>query len=417
MKRALAVSLALLCASPAAFAQNPSERERAKASFKAGANAYAAGDYLAAIQALEAAYQLTPLPAIAFSLAQAERKQYAVTKQRSHLERAVELFQIYVQREPNGARVADASLALAELRPQLAAPPSPAPPLPTPQTESPERPTRVMIVADVPGARVALDGHVVGPTPLIREVSPGKHRARVSAPGYLDVERDVTAVAGELILSEVRLPERPTFLYVWAPDGSDIYVDGVYVTPGGPLATIPLATGVHQLAVSKPGKVLVRRDFRLQRGQTHTEYVTLEDTTQRTLSRALFIGSGVALGAGVVLSAFAIRSENKAEDFLNSRDPDVHGSVRPDRFATSPADLAAYNAALSERVRFRTAAAIGIASSVGMFITGLFLHEMDRPNVSAPPRRDRDSNRDSARFSIEPAVGTGDPGASLLLHF
>jgi hypothetical protein len=315
--------------------------------------------------------------------------------------------------------VADASLALAELRPQLSAPSSPAPPSSTPQAESQTRPTRLMIVADMPGARIALDGGVVGPSPLIREVSPGKHRARISAPGYVDVERDVTAVAGELILSEVRLPERPTFLYVWAPDGSDIYVDGVYVTRGGPLATIPLATGAHQLAVGKPGKVLVRRDFKLQRGQTHTEYVTLEDTTQRTLSQALFIGSGIALGAGVVLSAFAIRSENKAEDFLNGRDPDVHGLVRTDQEATTPADLAAYNAALSERVRFRTAAAIGIASSVGMFITGLFLQEMDRPNVSTAPRRD--SNRDTAcltpRLSFEPAVGTGDPGASLRLNF
>jgi hypothetical protein len=205
-------------------------------------------------------------------------------------------------------------------------------------------------------------------------------------------------------------------LYVWAPDGSDIYVDGVYITRGGPLATIPLASGAHQLAVGKPGKVLVRRDFRLQRGQAHTEnVVALEDTTQRTLSRALFIGSGVALGAGLVFSAFAIRSENKAEDFLNRRDPDVHGLVRPDKFAAEPADLAAYNAALTERVRFRTAATINVAASVGMFITGLFLHEMDRPNVSAPPRRD--SNRDAARFSFEPGVGTGDPGASLLLHF
>src|SRR6186713_689140 len=126
MRRALLLSSALLLASNSGFAEDLTERERAKASFRAGANAYAAGDYLAAIQALEAAYRLTPLPAIAFSLAQAERKQYAVTKQRPHLERAVELFQIYVQREPNGPRVADASLALADLRPQLAAPASPA---------------------------------------------------------------------------------------------------------------------------------------------------------------------------------------------------------------------------------------------------------------------------------------------------
>ena len=53
----------------------------AKNYFKAGASAYAAGDYLAAIQALDAAYRLTPLPAIAFSLAQAERRQYFASRE------------------------------------------------------------------------------------------------------------------------------------------------------------------------------------------------------------------------------------------------------------------------------------------------------------------------------------------------
>ena len=70
----------------AALADSPSELERAKDSFKAGATAYAAGDYLAAIQALDAAYQLTPLPAIAFSLGQAERRQYFVDHSRDHLD-------------------------------------------------------------------------------------------------------------------------------------------------------------------------------------------------------------------------------------------------------------------------------------------------------------------------------------------
>ena len=61
---AAALSALLVCLAAPVAAQEPSQLERAKASFKAGANAYAAGDYLAAIQALEAAYELTPLPAI-----------------------------------------------------------------------------------------------------------------------------------------------------------------------------------------------------------------------------------------------------------------------------------------------------------------------------------------------------------------
>ena len=55
MKRALrmfSVVSALLALSAPCVAQQGSDIERAKASFKAGANAYAAGDYLAAIHAL-----------------------------------------------------------------------------------------------------------------------------------------------------------------------------------------------------------------------------------------------------------------------------------------------------------------------------------------------------------------------------
>jgi tetratricopeptide (TPR) repeat protein len=109
----LLLPLLLLCASARAQApastQAPSQPsvqtnddlERAKASFKAGAAAYAAGEYPAAIQALDTAYELTPLPAIAFSLGQAERRQYFVAHERQHLERAVALFRRYVADVPS----------------------------------------------------------------------------------------------------------------------------------------------------------------------------------------------------------------------------------------------------------------------------------------------------------------------------
>jgi tetratricopeptide (TPR) repeat protein len=387
-------------------AQDGSDLERAKASFKAGANAYAAGDFPAAIQALEAAYELTPLPAIAFSLAQAERKQYGVKHEREHLLRSLTLFRRYLEQEPNGARKNDALLALAELGPKVeSGTPSEAP------IKLQTRPTRLMIVSDTPGARITLDGGPLSASPLIREVAPGKHHAHVQASGYEDVERDVTAVAGELLLNEVRLTERPTSLYVWAPAGADIYVDGVYMAQGGPLATIPLALGAHQLTVGQKGRRVVRRDLQLERGRAHTEVVTLEPTTQRSLSELLFIGGGVALGAGVVLSAFAVRSEDRAEDFLQRK---VHHQVEL-------SELVAYNASLAERARFRSAAAIGVAGSLGFFITGLFLHELDQPRSPAAPRRDEMTRRESAwlepRVSFSPLTATGDFGASLDVSF
>lgn len=410
MRHALAAWLVLAACGfgSSASAQQPADLERAKASFRAGANAYAAGDYPAAIQALEVAYELTPLPAIAFSLAQAERKQYSAKREREHGERALKLYQRYLEQEPNGARRNDAQLAIAELEPQLGkrAAPGAAPPA-KPQL----RPTRLMVVSEAPGALISLDGGAPGPSPLIREVSPGKHRAHVTANGYRDADRDVVAVSGELIMSEVRLNEKPTSLYVWAPLGADIYVDGVYVAEGGPLATVPLASGEHQLVVAQTGRQLVRRDLKLEHGHSHTEYVTLEPTQQRAISELLFIGGGVGLGAGIILTAFATRSQNKAENFLRLRNYDHHGSTP---------GLIAYNAAIVERDRYRTGAVIGFAGAAGLFITGLFLHELDSPSLPAPARQKLnrpDALRTPPRFAFSPVTATGNLGAAIELHF
>jgi hypothetical protein len=394
--------VALALASPC-HAQSPADIERAKASFKAGANAYAAGDYLAAIQALEAAYEISPLPAIAFSLAQAERKQYFVKEEREHLLRALELFHRYLQQEPNGPRREDARLAIAQLEPLLGSKPA----LEVAPKQQ-QRPTRVMIVSEVPGASISLDGEAPASSPLIREVQPGKHRARVTASGYVDVEREVTAVQGELLLTEVRLPERPSLLYVWAPPGADVYVDGVWIGQGGERISLPVSSGMHQLSVTKKGQRMVRRDLRIERGRSYAENVTLEPTTQRTLSELLFIGGGGALGVSLIFSAFAIRSENKAEDFLGRR------SHR----AADPAQLTAYDASLVERNRYRNAAAISAAGSFGMLITGLFLHELDRPlPPGAPQRRERPAEASLSRFSFVPLAPSTDAGASFQVNF
>jgi tetratricopeptide (TPR) repeat protein len=400
--RLISALVALTLATPS-WAQSPAELERAKASFKAGANAYAAGDYLAAIQALEAAYEISPLSAIAFSLAQAERKQFFVKEEREHLVRALELFHRYLQQEPNGPRRDDARLAISQLEPLLGTKTAA-----EVGAKQPQRPTRLMIVSDVPGASISLDGEAPASSPLIREVPAGKHRARVTAPGYVDSEREVTAVQGELLLSEVRLSERPSRLYVWAPLGADVYVDGLWIARGGERISVPLVPGMHQLSVTKKGQRMVRRDLRIERGRTHTESVSLEPTTQRTLSELLFIGGGGALGVSLVFSAFAIRSENRAEAFKGARD----------HHAVEPADLTAYDGSIIERNRFRTAAGISAAGSFGMLITGLFLHELDRPvPPGAPQRRELPAEASLSRFSFVPVAPSTDAGASFQVNF
>lgn len=404
----------LLCASwsAAAPAQTPAQLERAKSAFRAGANAYAAGDYLAAIQALELAYQLTPLPALAFSLAQAERKQFFVDDDRRRLERATELFQRYLAQAPRGPRREDARLALLQLTPLL----GPAVPSASEAAKPSSRPTRVMIVSDAPGARIALDGGPAAASPLIREVTPGRHLASVQAPGFQRAEREITAVSGELILTEVRLLERPSPLSVRAPVGADIFVDGVFAGHAGERALVVLLqTGPHEIAVARKGYKLERRTVEIERGKPSSVAVALEPTFQRGLSEVLFIGGGAALGASLVLSALTVRSENRAEAFLGRRE---HGNV-------NSAQLVSYQASVSDRNRYRGGTALTLASSAGLFITGLFLHELDQPSLQSSRPAVRASGRSlvpssphvSSAFSIVPGVSTQQVSAALQLDF
>ena len=391
MKRSL-IALALCVASlplPAWAADSPSDLDRAKESFKAGATAYAAGDYLAAIQALDAAYQLEPLPAIAFSLGQAHRRQYFVDHEPEHLERSIALFRQYVELAPSGSRRADALDALSQLEPLAAARPKAV--APAASSAETARATRVLITSDAPGAELVLDGAPALPSPLIREVEPGKHRVRVAAPGFYPSERELNALPGELTLIPVPLRERPSTLGIWTSPDADIYIDGAYLSQGGDGIMVRLASGKHRLAVGQKGRMVALRDVTLQRGRTQNIRVTLEQTPQRIASQFLFAAGGLSLGASLVLSGFAIRAEGDAEQFLRRQhDRNV-----------SPAELTSYETAITERDRYRLFTGVSLAASAGFFITGLFLHELDQPD---PQLLYRTGQRPGAEPPPSPAV-------------
>ena len=387
-----------------AHAEPGSELERAKESFRAGAAAYAAGDYLAAIQALGAAYQLTPLPAIAFSLGQAERRQYFVDHGRSHLEQAITLFRRYVESSPAGSRRADALEALSQLEPIAA---SPAQPSSGPPREKETVRTRLLITTDAPGGRIALDGASAVPSPLIRELSPGKHRVQVEAPGFFPGQREVTAIFGELVLAQVPLRERPSLLSVWTSENADVYLDGAFVSPGGKGIVIQLPSGRHRLAVGQKGYRVAVRELNLARGQAKTLRVELEPTAQRLVSDGLFIAGGASLWASLAFANLAIRAEGSAEDFLRRHD---HRNV-------DGAELYRYHSTIVERDRYSLGATVSVAASAGFFITGLFLHELDQPNPQllyrTPSRSDTTlprpaRSRPEARVRVLPVVwGSG----------
>jgi tetratricopeptide (TPR) repeat protein len=349
----------------------PAQVERAKESFRIGAAAYAAGEYLAAIAALDSAFALAPLPAIAFSLAQAERRQYFIDQKPEHLERSVALFRSYLEQTPNGGRRTDAVEALAQLEPLLehsraARGAAGAPP----PLESRSGVSRLLVIAEAPGAQVFVDGVEIDST-LIREVGPGKHRITVRAPGFRDAEREVVAVSGELIPVSVASVELPGTLEVSAPLASEIYVDGAFASLGGSRVRLELHSGKHRVSVAQNGYRVAAQDVEVTRGELQELSFTLEPTGQRMTSNALLIGGAAVLGASAMLAVLAVQSEDAAQDFL----------VKHDSRNVTPGELVGYQSDVVRRDRYRLMAGSGLGLSLGLLVTGLFLHELDKPRI------------------------------------
>ncbi|HTV21269.1 MAG TPA: PEGA domain-containing protein [Polyangiaceae bacterium] len=342
-------------------------RERAEASFRAGAAAYAAGEYLAAIQALDAAYTLTPLPAIAFSLAQAERRHYFASHEPEHLARAITLYRSYVSQVQVGGRRADALEALSQLEPLAAVQERGAS---TAESQKASAPTRLLVMCDAPGAQVSLDGGPKQGSPLVREVEPGKHRASAEAPGFFPAERELTALKGELILGELSLRERPSLLLLATPPDADVYIDGTFATQGGARVKLELPAGEHRLTLTAKGARIETRRVLLSRGKEHWLRIKLTRTPQRAAARALFGIGGAALGASVVLAGLAVQTEGRAQRFLTDRRA---GNVTSD-------ELADYHRHVRARDSYQGWSIVSAGIAGALFIAGVLLRELDRPN-------------------------------------
>ena len=368
MTRLLLTAAALLLLAAPALAQDAAELNRAKRYFNAGASAYEMGDYLAAIQALDAAYAITPLPAIAFSLAQAQRRQYFVSRDRAHLERAIALYRDYLKKVESGGRRADATDALAQLEPLAALAEREA--APPPVAAEGDR-TRLMITCNAPGARVALDDGPSAPAPLIARVAPGMHRLMVSAPGHVDNVRAVEALAGELIPIEVSLQERPASVTVRSRPLAELQLDGRPIGEVAGPKQLSLASGDHRFGFLKNGYRPAVVRAQLAPGETREIAVELETTAQRTAAVTLFVVGGAALAVSAVLTGFAVASENSADALLQEREVSN----------ITAAQLQEYDEAKDQRDRLRVAAITGYGISIAALVTGLFLYALDQPEL------------------------------------
>jgi hypothetical protein len=408
--RVLSAFLVVLAASEAR-AQDTTVQ--AKALFNAGAQAYEAGQYPAAIQALTEAYRLAPRPGILFSMAQAHRKQYYVDKQPGHLREAVKLYREYVAKVEQGGRRGDAVQALAELDPLYEklggdAGAAPAPP--------PDRKpaTRISVSAQAKDATVLLDGHAVE-AGIFHDVKPGKHTVRVTAPGYFPEEREVPTAEGGIVAVDVPMREQPGLLTVTALEGADIAIDGRSAATTPLSRPIELTPGSHFVAVTKRGYRAFAQDIDLGRGEAKTLPVRLDVTGQRVASYALLGLAAAGIAAGGALTGVAIYVQSQAQAL------DTH---RTTKGGLSTDDLARYQSDVGTRNDLRTAAGVAFAGGAAVGLTAVFLAVFDQPVVSATARRD-DRSKPAApaprerpmEVSAAPLVGPGLYGAAVGARF
>lgn len=383
--RARALALAALLAAAPAAADGGTAIERARVQFRVGAKAYASGRYDVAIEAFEEAYAIAAKPAIVFSLAQAERKHYFATKDARYLRRAAEHFRKYLADDGAGARRADATDALSEIEPMVA---RLAPDAASSPAEVAPRKTKITVYSDVDGAQVVLDGAARGEIPFVAEVPAGRHRVRVSAPGYFDEERDVIAEEGANSPVDLPMRERPGRVVVAAANACEVYLDGRLAGECG--RAFEAASGRHLLSLVANGKRLVTREVELARGQEMRVAVALDATTQRTASWVM-LGGGAAAAVGTfffTLTALGAQAEARALD--------------RDRAAgvLDPGGLDERNSAVEARDTLRTAAFVSGGVTLALVGAGLWAYSFDRPSVApggVAPSREREERRSRPR--------------------
>ncbi len=389
------VAVALACVAALAAAARADDKKDAEALFRAGQQAFEAGKYQDAADAFELAYAKLPLPAIAFSSAQAYRLQYFLSKQPRDLERAVARYQLYVRQQQSGGRIADAASNLAQLEPLLAQLGGGGAVAPAPRT------TRLMVMADIDGAHATIDGKG-GAMPLVAEVAPGEHTIAVVAEGYQPVTIKAKAVDGETIPVDVQLTAKPALLDVRAPRGARVAVDG---RPLGaaPIRGAEVPGGTHLVTITGRGRVPMAREVELAFGKTAVVDAPLATTGQRRASRWVLIGGGaLAAGAGVA-GAMAWSSSAQAGD-LDARRTSTGGLTL--------AELARYDRLRAERDdRVTTTWVLG-GAAVATVGAGVLMYVFDNrsPDAAATVSGERAPARG---LEIEPVLTPSGAGISV----
>ena len=384
--------------------------EEAKRLFSAGAAAYSSGQFSAAIQAFEAANKIVSKPAIVFSVAQAHKRQYAIDRNPDHLHAAIQNYRAYIAQVPQGGRRLDATQALGELEQMEAH----ATPDATATRTTTKEPARVMVLAQAEGAQILFDGKTKTEPLTALEVTPGKHRIKVSAAGYYDEERDVNAVDNALVPLEVQLREKPSRLTLDGMLNADVTIDSRLVGTTPLAAPLDLPSGKHLVVITKNGYAPFAQEIDLARDQKKTLTYAMHVTGQRVVANALLLSGGAAIVGGVVFTFVAGSQQHRMNVILDKGKSANLGD----------GDVQDYRGAHANRDTWTTVAVVAYGVGVAALLTGVVFYAFDKPTVSLSSRRVDEKPtkpaapmREPAEMSIVPLVGPNFLGGSLTGRF
>jgi PEGA domain-containing protein len=436
MRRAVAVTLALLLAAPRALAQDqapppapaapakeptPAERAESRELFRAGARAYDAGKFGTAVRAFDQAYELAPHPALRFSAAQALRRQYAEEPRAELLRKAQSYYEQYLRDVGQGGRRVEAAQALGEIQVLLASATGAEPPPPSGEATALVASNGTLnLDASVKGATAEVDGRKVEKLPEWLEMKPGTYHVVIRAPGYHPFERQTKVQPGRITAVYGALEEQPARVTLLAAEsGAEVILDDRPVgrTPLG--RPLELHSGKHQLVVGTLGYDVHVEDLDLGRGEERTVEVDLGMTKQRIAAWTVLSLAGAFAGVGVGLIAAGQNNQAEARKIADI----PADEQRP--LTVEEAD--AYQDHLSSRDNYRRFATGAFALAAVGLGAGLLLFQLDEPDLYAVDSPPPDDTRPAAepkektqpdlelQGSVAPLVGP-DRGAVLWLR-
>ncbi|MBL0221081.1 MAG: PEGA domain-containing protein [Myxococcales bacterium] len=384
------------------------DRKAALRFFKAGEKAFAAQNFEAAAENLDAAFKELPVPELAFSAAQAYRRAHRVKANVAYVARAVELYTFYLAKVTEGGRVADAADSLGELERELdkLGGPKAMPATVVVKTQLALTVSLVGVDATVTmreledrraGGEAAIpvvtkvDGVAVLPEKMI-DVSPGPHVVRAEAPGFAPLEKREVAVEGHSELVELELQPLPAKLTIETERGARVSVDGRGIGTA-PVAPIDLPAGRHVLTIIRSGREAVARELVLGRGQVMTVRERLSPTERRRAVAWVMVGAG-ALGVITLSTTIgAIHEDGIATDLLHQ----LQQGGQSEQVGRDYADARE----LRNRLRDGAWATGGVMLAVG--IVGAFLYYVDTPSAEG--------------LKVTPLASGGVAGASVIGRF